>query len=269
MKRALLLASAVLLTGCEVGPDYHQPDVQTPAQFQELPVRKADAPLSVPQASEADLSQWWTQINDPELQKLVGAALKSNPDLQTAASRVREARQQEIVAGAAGLPQVNANGTAVQIHSNSNPLAALGGAQGGGSSAGGGSSTGGSSQSSNSLNAHFYSLGFDATWELDIFGGVRRSVEAAQANTEAAVWQMRDGEVSLTAEIANDYMTLRADQTRIGVLKAEYQSANDVLKLTAARAHAGFVTQLDVNQQKSETETTAAQIPSLEAERRV
>ncbi|HEY8948258.1 MAG TPA: efflux transporter outer membrane subunit [Rhizomicrobium sp.] len=260
MKRIVLLTSAALLAGCEVGPDYHAPDVKTPAQFQELPSKSADAPLSVPQAGEADLSQWWMQIDDPELQKLIGAALKSNLDLQAAASRVREARQQEVIAGASALPQVSANGSTVQIHSNSNPLAALGG----GSAQGGASS--GASQSPNSLNAHFYSLGFDATWEIDIFGGVRRSVEAAQANTEAAVWQMRDGEVSLTAEVANDYMALRAAQQRVAVLQAEYRSANDVLKLTAARAHAGFVTQLDVNQQKSETETTAAQIPTLEAD---
>ncbi|HEY2034552.1 MAG TPA: efflux transporter outer membrane subunit [Rhizomicrobium sp.] len=265
MKRGAFLASALLLAGCEVGPDYHQPETKTPAQFQELPSRKADAPLSVPQASEADLSQWWMQIDDPELQKLIGAALKSNLDLQAAASRVREARQQEVIAGASALPKVSANGTALQLHANSSPLAALGGgsAQSGGSSGGGGA--GGSPQSS-SLNSHFYSLGFDATWELDIFGGVRRLVEAAQANTEAAVWQMRDGEVSLTAEIGNDYMALRAAQARAAVLRAEYQSAGDVLKLTAARAHAGFVTQLDVNQQKSETDTTAAQIPSLEAD---
>ncbi|HEX4532947.1 MAG TPA: efflux transporter outer membrane subunit, partial [Rhizomicrobium sp.] len=259
MKARLLAASSLLLAGCTVGPDYHKPDVATPPQFQELPQRAADAPLSVPQAGEADLSQWWMQIGDAELYKLIGQALQSNLDLQTAASRVREAREQEVIAGAAGLPKVNANASTVQLHSGSNPFTALTGGQSG-------QARDGNGQPSGSTNAHFYSLGFDATWEIDIFGGTRRAVEAAQANTEAAVWAMRDGQVSLTAEIANDYMALRAAQERVAVLNAQFQSENDVLKLTAARAHAGFVTQLDVNQQKAETETTAAQVPQLEAE---
>jgi multidrug efflux system outer membrane protein len=258
MRRSALIA-ALLLSACTVGPDYKTPDVATPSAYQELPTAKAQAPFSVPVAGEADLSQWWTQFDDAELQSLIGRALKANLDLLSAASRVREARQQEVVAGAAGLPQLNASGLAAHIHSNSSLLSKLGSS----------GSSGGAPPPSKPMDLKLYSVGFDATWEIDIFGGVRRGVEAARANTEAARWQMRDGEVTLTAEIATDYFTLRATQARIATLRAEAQSQQGVLNLTAARAHAGFVTQLDVNQQNALVATTLAQIPELDAQAQV
>src|SRR6201999_4042361 len=97
-------------------------------------------------------------------------------------------------------------------------------------------STSGAPSKPPSKNMQLYSLGFDASWELDIFGGVRRGVEAAEASTEAAEWQMRDGEVSLTAEVATDYLALRATQARIAILQAEAAAQQGVLQLTMARA---------------------------------
>ncbi|HTT97411.1 MAG TPA: efflux transporter outer membrane subunit [Rhizomicrobium sp.] len=243
MKR-IALPIALLCAGCTVGPDYKKPDVAVPASFREAP--------NAASASDADLAQWWMQFNDPELQSLVIRALKSNLDLQTAASRVREAREQEIIEGAAGLPHVNASGNHLHFHSNGDPLAGLTGqppAPGG-------------------TDVKLYNVGFDATWEIDIFGGVRRSVEQAQADTEAAVWQMHDGEVSLTAEIATDYLELRTLQARLSILADEEKRERDTLSLVSARAQAGFVTQLDVNQQISQAESTAAQIPPLQAQMR-
>ena len=259
MKRLAAMAGLCLLAGCEVGPDYMTPAVPTAPSYQELPLNKAQAPFSVPVASAADLSQWWTQFGDSELQSLIARALKSNLDLLTAASRLREARQQVIIAGAAGLPKVNANGLGAYVHSNT-PLAEKLGASGGGSS------EGDSAMVSQPEDTRLYSLGFDATWEVDIFGSVRRSIEAAQASTEAALWQVRDGEVSLTAEIATDYLTLRATQARIAILRSEVQSQQGVLNLTAARARTGFVTQLDVNQQNTLVASTVSQIPELQAQ---
>jgi multidrug efflux system outer membrane protein len=240
MRRAipfLLVACA----GCTVGPDYKKPDMPVPAQF------RAAAP-----STAADLSQWWKQFGDAELQSLIERALKSNIDLQTAASRVRQARTQEIVAGAAGLPQVNANGIAAHLHSNGDPIAGLTGQP----------PTGGGT------DIKLYSAGFDASWEIDVFGGVRRGVEQAQANTEAALWQQRDGEVTLTAEVATDYLTLRTLQARIAILNDEAKRERDTLSLVAARAKAGFVTELDVNQQNAQLQNTVAQIPPLEAQSR-
>jgi multidrug efflux system outer membrane protein len=259
MKRAAL-AIATLLGGCTVGPDYQKPDIATPAGYEGVSASRSQAPLSLPTSAQADLSQWWIAFDDAELQSLVTRALSQNLDLLTAASRVREARQQEIVEGAAALPQVTAAGNAINLHSNSSLLSKLAPSSGTGGSAG---------ATPGSTNIHLYSVGFDATWELDIFGGVRRSVEAAQATTEANLWGMRDGEVTVTAEIAADYLMLRAVQTRIALLQSEATQQHDVLVLTAARRKAGFVTQFDVNQQDALIASTQSQIPALEAQVRV
>jgi NodT family efflux transporter outer membrane factor (OMF) lipoprotein len=215
------------------------------------------APLSLPVSQSVDLSAWWQQFHDAELESLISRALAQNLDQLSAQSRVREAREQEIIAGAKGLPQVNAIGNAVHLHSGSNPLGGLGGGQ-----QGGGSSSSGSS----STDLKVYAAGFDATWEIDVFGQVRRSVEAAEAGSEAARWQMRDGEVTLTAEIAADYVALRSDQARLAILAQQEKSQRDTLALVAARARTGFVTELDVNQQRQLLASTQAQQPPLLAD---
>jgi NodT family efflux transporter outer membrane factor (OMF) lipoprotein len=218
---------------------------------------QTEAPLSLPAAESVDLSSWWRQFHDAKLESLIARALAQNPDLLTAESRVREAREQEIIAGAAGLPQVNVMGNMIQAHSGSNLLSAL---------AGGQSSSSGTARQNGGTNLHLYSAGFDATWEIDIFGQVRRSLEAAQAGTEAAQWQMHDGEVTLTAEIATDYVLLRADQARLKILADQEKSQRDVLALITARADAGFVTELDVNQQQQLVAQSTSQRPPLVAE---
>jgi NodT family efflux transporter outer membrane factor (OMF) lipoprotein len=254
MKRVLSLL--LVVAGCTVGPNYKKPDTAIPDSYVDMPQTATDAPLSMPIAQSADLSQWWKGFHDGELESLIARALAANPDLLTAQSRVREAREQEIVAGAAELPQVNATGNAVRLHSQSSIVDKLGG---GAASSGAAPATGGS-------DIKLYSAGFDATWEADIFGGVRRSVEAAQAGSEAAHWQMRDGEVTLTAEIAADYVNLRADQARLVILTQQEKSQRGTLDLTIARARAGFVTELDVNQQQQLVASTVAQRPPLMGE---
>ena len=261
MKRVILIAG-LMLAGCTVGPDYQRQDIPTPDAYSELQTAGDQAPLSVPVTGEADISQWWLHFGDAELQKLIARALQSNLDLLSAASRVREAREQEIIAGAAGLPQVNANGLAAGVHSGSNFLSTFSGS----SSAPSDGTSQSTASSSGPLSSSLFAVGFDATWEADVFGGVRRGVEAARASTDAAVWRMRDGEVTLTAEIATDYLTLRATQERIAILRDETQAQQDLLHMIKARADAGFVTQLAVNQQSSLADSTASQIPELEGE---
>lgn len=258
--KKIALVSVVLLSGCTVGPDYQRPDIATPSAYEGVSSNRVQAPLSLPTPGETDLSQWWMGFDDAELQTLITRALAQNLDLLTAASRVREARQQEIIEGAAGLPQVTATGNAINLHSNASLLSNLAPSSG---------TSGSAAAAPGSTNIHLYSVGFDATWELDIFGGVRRSVEAAQATTEANLWEMRDGEVTVTAEIAADYLMLRAAQTRIALLQNQAAQQRGVLALTAARRKAGFVTQLDVNQQNALIATTQSQIPSLEAQAKV
>lgn len=248
MRRTVTFALSLGLAACTVGRNYTPPEVHTPAAFQE-----ASGVITTRTTSATDLSCWWDVIPDPELHKLLDQALKQNLDLRSAQSRVVAARQQEVIAGAAGRPQLSANALAAKLHSGSNPLARLGG----------GSSNASASQDT---TIDLYSLGFDATWEIDLFGGVRRQVEAARANTEAAVWQMRDGEVSLTAEIANDYLGLRFAQARMALLREEMEAQDHALHLAEARLRAGFATALDVNQQKGAAATTAAQVPLVETQ---
>ena len=253
MKKTLALC-ALLAGGCTVGPNYEKPDLPVPPAYRGLE--------GAPSTAATDLTHWWSGFQDAELESLIGRALKSNLDLMTAISRVREARQQEIVAGAAELPQVNAIGDAAHLHSNSSLLSSLGG---GGAPAGGSAST----NAPKGMDVKLYSLGFDASWEIDIFGGVRRGVEAANDSADAALWQMRDGEVTLTAEIAADYLSLRATQARLAILNAQVARQKDTLALTVAKARTGFVTELDVSQQRTQTESAQAQIPGLEAQARM
>jgi NodT family efflux transporter outer membrane factor (OMF) lipoprotein len=203
-------------------------------------------------SGQQDLSGWWRQFGDATLDALIDRALAHNLTLAASGSRIREARFQQIEAGAAAYPSLNALGAALAYRSNASSGAATG-----------------SSGLSLPSRLNFYSLGFDASWELDLFGSTRRAVEAAKANSEASVWTRRDGEVSLTAELANDYLTLRAYQARIALGKAELERQQDLLALIKARRSTGFVTELDVNQQSTLVATAAAQIPQLDAETQV
>jgi outer membrane protein, multidrug efflux system len=234
--------------GCTVAPSYEKSDPPVPDHY-----------LAQPEAKEANLDEWWLGFADPELQVLVAQALKSNLDLQGAVARVRQAREQEVIAGAAGLPSIGVAGAGVGLYSKSNPLAGL---MSGGSASG--SNTGSSSDSSTHL--HVYALALDATWEIDLFGGVRSAVEAARANTEAQVWQLRDGEVSLTAEVANDYLALRALQARRAMLVASIAHEEELLQLAASRLRAGLASELDVNQERTQLARGQAQLPQLDAQ---
>jgi len=244
--------SCALLGACNVGPDYKPPTMVVPSAFQENSTTTASAPMSRPKSAAADVSAWWSHLHDRELDRLIAVALSSNLDVQTAASRVRQAREQEIIAGAAEYPSVSASGVGLNLHSNSNLIGKLTGEP--------------PSQTDTPANMRLYSAGFDATWELDIFGGTRRAMQAAAANTEASLWGLRDAEVTLTAEIATDYLALRAAQARITLTQNEWNDQQALFNIIRARAQAGFVTQLDVNQQRTLLATTQAEIPALQAE---
>lgn len=250
----LLLSEALGLAACTVGPTYRAPSTPTPLNYAET----ASTARTVVTPTAADLSAWWRDLNDPVLNDLVRRALADNPDLLAAASRVREARQQERIAAAAELPTLNGSGNAVTLNSD-RPSS---------SAAGGTGSGGGVSGIPIPPHTNLYAVGFDATWELDIFGGARRGIEAAKANTEAAEWARRDGQVSLIAEVVNDYLTLRTLQARIAIGETELQREKDLFALIRDRRLSGFVTNLDVNQQSTQVATAAALLPPLNAEAR-
>lgn len=237
--RALVRMLAVLLAGCAVGTDYVRPDVAVPAKWS---AAGEAAPV-------AEKTEWWKTFNDPVLERLIAVALASNHDLRLAQARVREARAQLVVAGAAQAPTVAISGSATRGESSANVVQR--------SSAGTVFSTGGAVYD-------LYKAGFDAQWELDLFGGVRRSVEAAQATAEAAEEDGRWVLVSLQGEVARNYIDARAAQRQFGIAGQNAKSQRETLDLVRSRYRAGMTSDLDVARAEAQLAATAAQIPTFE-----
>jgi NodT family efflux transporter outer membrane factor (OMF) lipoprotein len=254
----VVLVAVAALQACAVGPNYHTPNIPTPAAYSEL--APGQDPLSQPVASEADLSRWWTQLNDPVLNGLIARALAQNLNLKVAAARLRQARESVVVAASADIPHVSSSALAARVNDNSKSYV-LSDIFGGG--AGGSGDT-----VSTPSHLNLFAANLDASWEVDIFGGGRRSVQEADANLEAAVWRRRDGEVSLTAEVANDYLMLRALQAEAEIAKGEAETQAADFTIVRQQAQAGFITQLNINQQQAQVEATIAQIPALQAQAR-
>jgi outer membrane protein, multidrug efflux system len=255
MRRLVPLLPILALAACEVGPNYAKPDLPAPPAYAEA----ASTQQTAVTAEDADLSTWWRGLGDPELDSLIVRALKDNPDLAAASARVREARAQETAAAGALLPKLTATGNVVKYDSQRNGPNAP---QGQGAQASGGPGLAGLPIPS---HLTLYSAGFDASWEADIFGGVRRGIEAAKASEEATEWTRRDGQVSLAAETATAYLSLRALQARIALGQAELKRQQDQFQLISARRQHGFTTDLDVNQQTGQVAIAAAQIPQLQS----
>jgi NodT family efflux transporter outer membrane factor (OMF) lipoprotein len=243
MKRAVFIA--LLLTGCTVGPNYSEPQLAVPPSY-----------LEAPGAGQADLNRWWMGFNDPQLTALVDQALKQNLDIEMAAARIREARAQQGVAGASSSPQVAAEASVTRQRISENAIPVPPGA-----GSGGGGSIGLPGSEFTSWRA-----GFDASWELDLFGRNRREREGASARTEASIWNRRDAEVMVAAEVASSYFRLRTLQARIANAEAELARLTRFEQLVAARTRGGLVTGQDLEQQRSERAAAAAAIPALHAE---
>lgn len=255
--RRLSVIAAALLAGCTVGPNYRPPDAATPPAF------------VGPQAMAAraiDLARPWAAFGDPVLTGLVERALKDNPDVQIAASRVRQARLQEIIARAGGKPVLNADANFTYLHFSKNAgissLARQFG--GGGSGASGGGSSGGIAPPGGGIKT--YALGFDASWELDLFGANRRGVEGAVARTEAAVWNGRDAATMIAAEVAQGYFALRLDQAQIGVIEGELMRQRRSLGIAENQARVGLVPNADLTQQRGAITATEARAEPVRAD---
>lgn len=233
--RALPALTALALTACvAVGPDYTPVQGVEAAGWQRLD--PADGLFST--APSGDLSQWWRQFDDPLLTTLVDEALAAGPDLRSAVARLREARARRTTALAGFFPEVT--GTASGRSSKS-------------SSATGGGDT-----------RELYSAGFDAGWELDLFGGVRRGVEAADADLAAAAATLEETRVSLAAEVAANYVEVRSLQLRLAIARDNLASQSETLQLTEWREQAGLANRQEVDQARSNREQTRAQIPALQ-----
>lgn len=227
----LLLVSG----GCAVGPDHVMPERNTSASW-DLGLEKGL------DDRKADLSRWWSRFDDPTLVVLVETAVQNNNDLRQAASRVREARfQRGVVAGDYG-PSLDLGGSAERSRRSSNSF-----------------------QGFISGDRNLFSVGFDATWELDVFGRVRRGVEAADADLESAAADLHDVMVSLIAEVARNYVELRSLQRRLEIADSNARAQSSTLDLTRSRSDAGLTSELDVAQAQANLATTRSAIPPLQA----
>ena len=252
---------ALLATACTVGPNYSPPETAVPPAF------AAPQPAAAPGAA-IDPARWWTAFGDPVLDGLVTRALKDNPDITIAASRVRQARLQEIAAGAVGKPTVNASGNVSHVEFSKNAgFASLARLFSGGGSGSGSGSTGGVALPGSGITT--YALGFDASWELDLFGGGRRGVEAAAARADAANWNQRDAAVTLAAEVAQAYFALRLDQEQLAIGEQELARERRVQEIAAHVAQVGLSPQVDVSRQRAALTTLEARLQPVRADSQV
>jgi NodT family efflux transporter outer membrane factor (OMF) lipoprotein len=253
------LLGATLLAGCTVGPNYHAPTMPVPAAYAE--------PQPAAPGATIDPAHWWTAFGDATLTSLVERALKDSPDIAIAGSRVRQARLQEIAAHAIGKPTVDATGNVTHLELSKNAgISSLASLFSGGSTSGS-SSSGGIAIPGGGITT--YAAGFDASWELDLFGGGRRSVEGALARTDAAIWSQRDAAVTLGAEVAQAYFAMRQDQAQIGVVEDELSRQRRSLQIAGNVAKVGLSPQIDVTRQQQQITSLEARLEPLRADVRV
>jgi outer membrane protein, multidrug efflux system len=224
-RRACLLFLLVLAGCAAVGPDYVEPKLALPDAWSNAP-----APVQ-----RENLARWWERLGDPQLTGLIAQALQANLDLRSAQARLEQARARRALAGAQRLPSVGASAGAGVSH---------------------GSDAAGTVQS--------YNAGFDASWEIDIFGARRRAVEAAEADLQSSEAAVAATRVSLAAEVARNYVELRTFQARLAIARNNLATQSETLQLTAWRAQAGLVSSLDVEQARANHEQTRAQVPVLQ-----
>lgn len=267
MRRGLnrfALAPLALLSACVVGPNYTEPKLPVPPAFVEAAADTGAGTGPARAGAGADPARWWQRFDDPELDRLVALALRGNLDLQVAATRIEGARAQERVAGAARRPTLD--GTAGVNHIDFSKNAGLSSIAD--SLGGGGGTTPGQGIALPGSGITTWSLGLDASWEVDLFGGVERGIEGARARAAAATWNARDVRVSLVAEVASDYLTLRSLQRQIAIAKDELGRQQATLRLVSARRKVGLTAELPQTRQSLQLSNVAATLPQLEAQAR-
>ena len=267
MRRTGLLETttlvALLLGGCHaVGPDFTRPNPDSAFSWLSGKGPRAAPAKSVPVEQPVDPS-WWTLFNDPILTALEQRVAAGNLDLQAAAFRLSESRAQLGVAQAAQFPLSHANSSYTRTKASNNGQFALA-PNALGASGASGSTAGGLSGTHRLSPFDVFQIGFDASWEIDLWGGVKRSVESASALVEASAEARRTILLSTLAEVARDYIALRGTQTQLRIARDSVKTARQSLSLTQQRAAGGVTTDLDVANASAQLRNTTAQIPRLE-----
>lgn len=227
LRRTGIVLAAALLAGCAAGPDYR---AAAPA-----PVHLHGAQAGV-YSAESPVAGWWRQFDDPVLERLVGDALIANPDLRIAMTRVQAARAVFSEQRLAPWPHVGAAAAGERSRQPDADGGAISGE---------------------------YSLGFDAAWELDLFGRLRRGAEAARADLQAEQAGLQDAQVSVAAEVARSYFLLRGAQRRIAVAERTLANLDETQRLTETRYTLGAGSALDVHRSRAQLKAIEADLPLL------
>lgn len=251
MRKSLFLIAmaAIGSSACAVGPDYRTPDSTMPQQWHaagdQMPTAHVD-------------TEWWKQFNDAALNDIVARALQNNADVRMAALRVAQSRAQRGAAAGARWPSLNAsaaydrqrqseNGVNTRVIDLVAPPAQR-------------------DQIISALSEPFsvYQAGFDAAWELDLWGRVRRSVESADAALQASGEDLHDAQLSLIAEVVRAYLELRGVQEELRIASTDVEASADLVELTAYRVKGGIVDELDLSTQRARLAQTRASVPVLQ-----
>jgi NodT family efflux transporter outer membrane factor (OMF) lipoprotein len=248
-----MVVSLTVGGGCMVGPDFKRPEpivmpsnVVSPLPPTSLPSYSSTMPTSRPATRPASVAlpdvepviEWWDTLNDPVLSSLVHRAIEANLDLKFASARLREARAARRVVSAGFWPNVDTSASYTRSGSGNN---------------------------SPTVGSHdLYRAGLDATWELDVFGGIRRGIEAADADIQTAEEDRRNVLVSLAAEVALDYLDLRGFQRQLRIANENLEAQRYSAELTRKRQAAGYITLLDVANADAQLASTQSQVPLLQ-----
>ena len=242
---ACLLAAPVLLAGCTVGPDYHRPDAHAPSAWWGGAPRQAPSTPTI--GGVIDVA-WWKRFADPELSSLVERLARQNLDLQVAAERVEQGREQRRIAASQGLPTLDANGVYDRIRLAPQVLSTF------------------AVPNPNAPQAFdLWQPNLSSAWEVDLFGRVRRAVEAQRANTAAAIEARHAIALTAIADLAQDYMQLRGTQAVEAITRANLADADRDAALVRDQFANGVGTTLDIANAQAQRDTIAANLPSLDA----
>ncbi|WP_295516396.1 efflux transporter outer membrane subunit [uncultured Stenotrophomonas sp.] len=258
----------LLLAGCMLGPDYVKPDVATSATAQARLPRAAQAgvqPATPP-------SQWWRALNDPLLDQLVEEALRNSPNLRAAQAKLLASRALQRQRRAEQLPSVGAAAGYANVKA---PDSLENSVRGLGENIAGVAEANGRPQEAAQLRQQFadidldtelYVAGFDASWELDLFGRRRRAAEQAAAEAEANAAALADAQVQLAAELAQVYLGYRSSRERIALAEDNLRAADDSLQLTRQRRQRGADSDLQVERAQAQLQQQQAALPPLQAQ---
>jgi outer membrane protein TolC len=255
MKRAntlLLFALSLIMASCAVGPNYHAPKTVAPPAFVAAP-SPAAAVSSTKAPAPVDLASWWRSFNDPELDSLIDRAIQANPDLEIALTRLQEVRTGEAVLLGNVLPMVAAS-------------AAAGRGTGSDMTRAGAASALRAADNKGSLDQIEQVAGFAATWELDLFGGGRRAIEAGKYDIEAAAAARNAVLISIVADVARNYVDMRGLQMRLAILRDNIATAQQSRDFENARFDRGLTNELDFQLASRELATLQAELPPLQSE---